>query len=99
MATQKKTAAKKAPAKKAATPVVEVSKITTAASKAIQKNPKQAAKAAAMAVISELVTRAGNDAALVRFLKAALKEVKGGGGQDGGGTANPSGPPNIERTD
>lgn len=82
-------ATKKAPPAK--TPAPKVSSITKAAEAAIKKNPKRRAFAASLAVIKELQKRADKPA-IVKFLEAAYKEVKLGGGQDGGDNADPNGP-------
>jgi hypothetical protein len=89
---------KPAPAKKknAAPPVPIESTIVTAVRKALEKNPKKAAQAAAIAAIKEMQKRSAL-ATVQQFLARMLAEVKAGGGQDGGAGASNDGPP-PERT-
>jgi hypothetical protein len=76
---RKKPVATKEPAPK------PVSRIVLAAEEAIALNPTRAGAAAAVAVIEALIKRAGAKPEIVKFLTSALKAVKAGGGQDGGG--------------
>lgn len=83
-------ATKKASGKDTSPP--KVSKIVKAAEAAIKRNPKRQGLSAAVAVISELKKQANEKVAILKFLDAALAEVKIGGGHTGDDKADPNGP-------